>query len=302
MGSFPIEIPRSLEEQRAIAHILGTLDDKIELNRQMNQTLEAMARALFKSWFVDFDPVNAKATLKQTATSPQGGSDWSVERARTYLDRMDRGIVALFPDSFVDSLLGPIPTGWDVKALRECFNLIMGQSPPGSTYNEQGEGLPFFQGRSDFGFRYPANRKFCTAPTRMAQPGDTLVSVRAPVGDINMAWERCCIGRGVAALRHKSGTMSFSYYSTWTLQAVLREYEQTGTVFGAINKSQFEGMQVIEPSPSMVDAFDSCARPLDAKIRSNITESRTLTTLRDALLPKFISGKLRVKQIEMATP
>ena len=294
---FRLPIP-PLPEQRAIAHVLGTLDDKIELNRRMSQTLETMARALFKSWFVDFDPVRAKAALKNH--SPSRGSDWTVERAHAYLDRMDPDIAALFPDSFVDSELGPIPVGWEVKALGECFNLTMGQSPPGSTYNEQGEGLPFFQGRSDFGFRYPENRKFCAAPTRIAQPGDTLVSVRAPVGDINMAWERCCIGRGVAALRHKSGTMSFSYYSTWTIQAALREYEQTGTVFGAINKSQFEALQVIAPSPSIVDAFDSSARPLDEKIRSNIAETRTLTTLRDTLLPKLISGELRERDIHRA--
>ena len=295
MTAVPLSAPRDRTEQRAIAHVLGTLDDKIELNRRMNQTLEEMARALFKSWFVDFDPVRANATLKHHATTPpQGGSDWSGKRARTYLDRMDPDITALFPDSFVDSEHGPIPEGWEVKALGKCFNLTMGQSPPGSTYNEQGEGLPFFQGRSDFGFRYPENRKFCAAPTRIAQSGDTLVSVRAPVGDINMAWEICCIGRGVAALRHKSGTMSFSYYSAWTIQAALREYEQTGTVFGAINKSQFEALQVIAPSPSIVDAFDSSARPLDEKIRSNIAESRTLAALRDSLLPKLVSGRLRV--------
>ena len=231
-------------------------------------------------------------------TPPQGGSDlmdeWTLERARAYLDGMGKEIAALFPDSFVDSELGEIPEGWGVKALGECFDLTMGQSPPGSTYNEHSKGLPFFQGRSDFGFRYPENRKFCTAPTRIAQPGDTLVSVRAPVGDINMAWERCCIGRGVAALRHKSGAMSFSYYSTWTIQTALREYEHTGTVFGAINRSQFKALRVIEPDPSIVNAFDSCARPLDARISSSITESRSLAALRDTLLPKLISGEVRV--------
>ena len=178
--SFDVRAPTDVNEQRAIAHILGTLDDKIELNRRMNDTLEAMARALFKSWFVDFDPVRAKMEGRDPA--------------------LPKHIADLFPDLFVDSELGEIPEGWEVKTLRECMNLTMGQSPPGSTYNEHGEGVPFFQGRSDFGFRYPENRKFCTAPTRIAQPGDTLVSVRAPVGDINMAWEKCCIGRGVAAL------------------------------------------------------------------------------------------------------
>ena len=109
-------------EQRTIAHILGTLDDKIELNRRMNQTLEEMARALFKSWFIHFDPVRAKATVKHhyTVTPPKGASDWTVERARAYLDRMDPDIAALFPDTFVDSELGPIPEGWEVKALGEC--------------------------------------------------------------------------------------------------------------------------------------------------------------------------------------
>ena len=120
-----------IQEQRSIAHVLGTLDDKIELNRRMNQTLEAMARALFKSWFVDFDPVRAKATLKHhAATFPQRGGDWSVERARGYLDGMDPDIAALFPCSFVDSELGPIPEGWEVKDLGESFILTMGQSPP----------------------------------------------------------------------------------------------------------------------------------------------------------------------------
>ena len=277
--SFDVRAPTDVNEQRAIAHILGTLDDKIELNRRMNDTLEAMARALFKSWFVDFDPVRAKMEGRDPA--------------------LPKHIADLFPDLFVDSELGEIPEGWEVKTLRECMNLTMGQSPPGSTYNEHGEGVPFFQGRSDFGFRYPENRKFCTAPTRIAQPGDTLVSVRAPVGDINMAWEKCCIGRGVAALRHKSGSVSFSYYFTWTIQAVLREYEHTGTVFGAINKSQFEAFRVIEPDFNIVDAFDSCARPLDARVRSNIAESRTLAALRDALLPKLISGELRVNDAGM---
>ena len=262
----------SLSEQRAIAHILGTLDDKIELNRRMNETLEAMAQALFKSWFVDFDPVRAKMDGRDPGL-PQHLAD-------------------LFPDQLVESELGEIPKAWEVKTLRECTHLTMGQSPPGHTYNEHGEGLPFFQGRSDFGFRYPSNRRFCSAPTRIAQPGDTLVSVRAPVGDINMAWERCCIGRGVAALRHKSGTVSFTYYSARKIQVALREYEHTGTVFGAINKGQFEALLVIEPNPRIIDAFDSYAGPIDAKIKSNTRESRVLVALRDTLLPKLMSGKI----------
>ncbi len=269
-----------LSEQYAIAHILGTLDDKIELNRRMNDTLEEMARALFKSWFVDFEPVLAKMEGR-----------W---RRGESLPGLPAEYYGLFPDRMADSELGGIPEGWEVKALGECVNLKMGQSPPGSTYNEHGKGLPFFQGRADFGFRYPSNRRFCTAPTRIAQPGDTLVSVRAPVGDINLAWSHCCIGRGVAALRHKSGSMSFTYYSTRAIQAMLREFEHTGTVFGAITKSQFGALRLIEPDPYVLNAFSSFARPTDVRIRSNFAESRTLAALRDAMLPQLISGKIRV--------
>ena len=159
----PVPLP-SLPEQRAIAHILGTLDDKIELNRRMNETLEAIAWVLFKSWFVDFDPVRAKAEGRDPGL-PQPLAD-------------------LFPDSFEESELGEIPRGWKVGSVDDEFTSTMGQSPPGETYNEAGEGLPFYQGRSDFGFRLPVHRVYCTAPTRLAKAGDTLVSVRAPVGDI----------------------------------------------------------------------------------------------------------------------
>ena len=273
-----IEIPLPpLPEQRAIAHVLGTLDDKIELNRRMNETLEEMARALFRSWFVDFDPVRAKMAGEGPSLPPE--------------------VSALFPDRLVLSELGEIPEGWEVKALADCYDLTMGQSPPGSTYNDEGVGMPFFQGRTDFGFRYPENRKFCTAPARTAQPDDTLVSVRAPVGDINMAWEKSCIGRGVAALRHRSGSRSFTFYAAQAMQPVLREYEHTGTVFGAINKIQFESLHILEPDATVITAFEAHARLLDERIKSDVAESRALATERDALLPRLVSGEVRVGEV-----
>ena len=242
----------------------------------MNETLEAMARALFKSWFVDFDPVRAKMEGCDTG--------------------LPKDIADLFPDRLVtDSEHGEIPEGWKTMSLGECYNLTMGQSPPGNTYNDHDDGLPFFQGRTDFGVRFPENRKFCTAPTRIAQPGDTLVSVRAPVGDINMAWERCCIGRGVAALRHKSGSSLFTYYSVLAVQNKINFYEHTGTVFGAINRKQFEELTMSEPRPELVNAFDAYATPVDIRIRSNVSESRTLTALREVALPKLISGEVRLR-------
>ena len=273
MTSAPLDVPKSKDVQMAIAHILGTFDDKIELNRRTNQTLEAMARALFRSWFVDFDPVRAK----------QAGRD----------PGLPEDIADLFPDRLVQSELGEIPEGWSVKDLGDCFDLTMGQSPPGSSYNEDGEGLPFFQGKTDFGFRYPGNRKFCTSPTRFAKPGDTLVSVRAPVGDLNMAWEKCCIGRGVAALRHISGSSSFTYYAMGSIQDSIKEYEQSGTVFGAINKNQFESLKILDPPTKVIRAFHASAHLWDERIRANTEVSANLKAVHDVLLPKLISGQLR---------
>ncbi|MYC35467.1 MAG: restriction endonuclease subunit S [Chloroflexi bacterium] len=265
-----------LPEQRSIAHILGTLDDKIELNRRMNETLEAMARAIFEDWFVDFGPVRAKLEGREPYLPPE--------------------LWDLFPDRLVDSELGEIPEGWEVKSLGDCFNLTMGQSPPGNTYNDHGEGLPFFQGSTDFGARFPSNRKYCSSPNRIAEGGDTLVSVRAPVGALNMAWEKCCIGRGVAALRHKSESGAFTYYSAWAMQSEFERYEQTGTVFGAITRKQFETLSVISPTDELVGRFAKWVLPLEQKLRTNEFGSRSLAAQRDVLLPRLVSGGLEVRQ------
>lgn len=267
-----------LAEQKAIAEVLGALDDKIELNRRMNATLEAMARALFQSWFVDFDPVRAKLDGRQ----PVG---------------MDEATAALFPDHLEDSPLGHIPKGWKAGTVVEGFHLTMGQSPPGNTYNEEGNGLPFYQGRTDFGFRFPKRRIYCTAPTRYAKPDDTLVSVRAPVGDINMANEDCCIGRGVAAVRHKSGASSFTYHSMANLYHDFARFEAEGTVFGSINKDSFEKLRFVIPPDEIVAAYERQAGPLDEQIRILENQSRTLATQRDTLLPKLLSGELCIKTV-----
>ena len=267
-----------LPTQRAIAHVLGTLDDKIELNRRMNETLEEMARALFKSWFVDFEPVRAKMD-----------GQW---RRGESLPGLPADLYDLFPDCLVDSELGEIPEGWEVRGLGDCFNLTMGQSPPGSTYNDDGNGTPFYQGSTDFGARYPTNRRYCTKPARLAQTEDTLVSVRAPVGAINRAWERCCIGRGVAALRHKSGSAAYTHYAIWAAQPEIGQYEHTGTVFGAIGGQQFRALLMLEPHDKTVAAFHRIGQDLDSRIRSNVAESRALAMQRDSLLPGLVSGEV----------
>jgi len=272
MNRIPIPYPTRETTRQAIVHILGSLDDKIEVNRKLNLALEEMTKAVFKSWFLDFDPVRAKLEGRDT--------------------RLPKHIADLFPDSFEDSELGQVPKGWKIGVFEEAFDLVMGQSPPGESYNEIGIGQPFYQGRTDFTFRYPKHRVYCTAPTRFAKLGDTLVSVRAPVGDINMAGEDCAIGRGVAAVKHKSGSRSFTYYSMLSLKRTFDTFEAGGTVFGSINKNDFYKLALIIPEDRLIVQFERLCGPFDKTIENNESQSLTLAALRYALLPKLISGKL----------
>ncbi|XUT92572.1 restriction endonuclease subunit S [Ottowia caeni] len=264
-------------EQKAVAETLGAIDDRITLLRETNATLEAIAQALFKSWFLDFDPVRAK----MEGRTPEG---------------MDEATAALFPDGFEASELGEVPRGWKYSTAGESFVLTMGQSPPGGTYNESGEGLAFYQGRTDFGFRFPTQRVFCSAPTRYAEPGDTLVSVRAPVGDVNMALERCCIGRGVASVRHPSGFRGFTFYAMRGLGARFKAFDSEGTVFGSISKKDFQNLPVVVAPETVLRAYDEVTSPIDQRIVENEVMLRALSSLRDTLLPRLISGQLRLPE------
>ena len=248
-----ITIPETIEEQSRIARILTSFDDKIELLQQMNQTLETMAQAIFKEWFVDFN----------------------------------------FP-GFDGVLVDGLPKGWRRGKLGEEFDLVMGQSPKGESYNEDGNGMVFYQGKTDFGFRFPTNRLFTTEPNRKANFLDTLVSVRAPVGAINMANEQCCIGRGLSSVRHKTMAFSYTYYLMKSLENVFKGFESEGTVFGAINKSNFENIEILIPETKIISEFGQTINPIDYKILSNYLQIRTLTHLRDTLLPQLMSGAVSV--------
>lgn len=274
-----IEIPTpDLRTQEAISHILGTLDDKIELNQKMNQTLEEIAKAIFKSWFVDFDPVRAKAEGRPTGLAPE--------------------ISDLFPDELVDSEIGEIPKGWSVGALSDVADITMGQSPLGDTYNDNGVGLPFYQGSTDFGFRFPSLRKYCSEPKRLANADDVLISVRAPVGDLNRAKDDCCIGRGLASLRAKNSLQTWVFYRCKFLSQQLETFNSEGTVFGSINGKDLKGLPTVLPPEVLCKAFEEIGKPMDDAVRNRTLEIEVLTELRDTLLPKLISGDLRIPDAE----
>ena len=244
--------------QRRIASILSSLDRKIELNNKINADLEEMAQAIFKNWFVDFEPF-------------KGGK-------------------------FVDSELGMIPEGWKVGTLADIAEITMGQSPAGNSLNENREGMIFYQGSSDFGFRFPSIRVFTTEPKRLAVANSVLFSVRAPVGDINVAKEECCIGRGVASIKSKYGHDSYLFYTMKSLHKLFDSFDGEGTVFGSINKKTLSAIQILLPSDGIVEQFNNIASSFDDRIRSLSDESSRLSLLRDTLLPRLMSGELEVPE------
>lgn len=242
LRELPILLPSYLE-QKAIASVLSSLDDKIDLLHRQNATLEKMAETIFRQWFIE----EAKED-------------------------------------------------WEMRKIGDEFDFMMGASPPGESYNEDRNGVPMYQGNADFGFRFPTNRVFTTDPKRFAMKYDTLISVRAPVGEQNMANEKCCIGRGVAAFRYKNDNSFYSYtfYKMKSLMDEIKQFNETGTVFGSISKSDFETIDISIPDKNSIVHFQSIVKPLDEKIMINQTQIRTLTTLRDTLLPKLMSGEVTV--------
>ncbi|WP_353165266.1 restriction endonuclease subunit S [Acinetobacter sp.] len=231
-------------EQKAIASVLSSLDNKIDLLHRQNKTLEAMAETLFRQWFIEEASENGvQGTLK-------------------------------------DELL-----------------FTMGQSPSGTSFNEEAIGTPMFQGNADFGFRFPSERVYTTEPTRFAKPLDTLISVRAPVGAQNMARVKCCIGRGVAAFRHAKHPewYTYTYYKLNHLMAQIKKFNDEGTVFGSISKSDFEKLEIVIPNDDAIRSFEEIAQPINDKIIVNTNQIEKLEQLRDTLLPKLMSGEVRVQ-------
>lgn len=255
MKKLEIEIP-SIQEQKSVTQTLSSIDDKIELNNRINKTLEEMAQTILKSWFVDFEPF-------------QEGE-------------------------FEDSEFGRIPKGWRVGTLGDIAYITMGQSPSGSSYNGNNDGIVFYQGRTDFGKRYPTIRLYTTEPKRMAAKGDILLCVRAPVGDINVASENCCIGRGLATLKSNNNCNSFLLYQLLNLKDSFNIYNGEGTVFGSINKDTLKNMRVLIPTDKNIQGFQDTVGKLDEIFENNSIQIKILTTIRDSLLPKLMSGEIRV--------
>ena len=254
-------------QQRTIK-ILSLIDKKIQINNQINQELEAMAKTLYDYWFVQFD------------FPDQNGKPY----------KSSGGKMVYHPE-----LKREIPEGWGVEKLENIANITMGQSPKGTSYNEVGEGMLFFQGSTDFGWRFPVARQYTTEPSRIAEEDDILLSVRAPVGTLNIADTRCCIGRGLVAINSKVRVNSYIFNVMQDFKKLFDMRNSVGTTFGSITKDDLYSLQLVYPPNELLMKFDQSVKSFDREIKNRSRQNQELTQLRDWLLPMLMNGQVKVE-------
>lgn len=283
--SFPA--PEPTPTQNRIVQALSMLDDKIELNRRMNETLEGVARALFKSWFVDFDPVRAKAEGRDTG--------------------LPKTLADLFPARFFESEIGEIPEGWKLQAFSETVEVLGGGTPKTSVAKYWNGDIPWFSVVDA-----PANSDVWVMDTekKVTREGienssaqilpvrTTIISARGTVGRIALVGASMAMNQSCYGLRAKYGKEGFfNYFMTRQLVAILQQRAH-GSVFDTITRDTLAGVPVALPRAELIEAFDRRVGPVLDRIRTALVESRVLASLRDVLLPKLISGELRVADTE----
>lgn len=265
----PLKIQAFLDipTQKSIAHILSTLDQKIAINNQINAQLEQMAKTLYDYWFVQFD--------------------FPDENGKPYKSSGGKMV-------YNDTLKREIPKGWNSVQLSDIANITMGQSPDGSTYNENKHGTIFFQGSTDFNWLFPTVRQYTTEPTRFAKKGDILLSVRAPVGDMNIAQYDCCIGRGLSALHSKHGFDGFLFYVMKNFKKTFDRRNSQGTTFGSITKDDLHSLHLISSPKEILKGFENIVSKNNEMIFRLSEQNQQLAQLRDFLLPMLMNGQVGV--------
>lgn len=288
--SFEAPAPEDVEEQEAIGAVLGTLDGKIELNRRMNETLEGIARALFKSWFVDFDPVRAKAEGRSTG--------------------LPDSLAALFPDSFESSEVGNIPTGWQPCQVGDVCERIFSGGTPSTSVNAYWEGkLPWLSsGETRAPFIISTEKTITQAgvensSTKFARAGATVIASAGQGntrGQTSMLLLDTYINQSVVALLAEKSKLTDAYL----FLELERRYDEFRRVSdghssrGSLTTKLLGGLGTVLPPRKLVEHFDSVIDPIIRRVAVSLREARTLSELRDALLPKLISGELRVPDAE----
>ena len=286
IASFPIPLP-PLAEQRAIASVLGALDDKIELNRRMNATLESMARALFQSWFIDFDPVRAKLDNRHPT-------------------RMDAETAAMFPDRFEDSAVGHIPHGWSIGTITDCCDRIHSGGTPRRdepAYWTDGA-IPWLTSGEVRQPMITATENFISelglkeSSAKWVPANSTVVALYgATAGQVSFLGTTATTNQAICSLIPKTGFEFFNYFVMRGATADM-ESKAVGSAQQNISKGIVEETAVVLPSSAILRQFNLAAGPLFGQWIENNKQSRTLATLRDTLLPKLLSGELSVAGLE----
>lgn len=242
-----------IDTQEMIADILSAYDDLIENNRRRISLLEKSARLLYREWFVYFR----------------------------------------FPGYERVKIIKGLPEGWERRKLVELAEVVMGQSPKSQYYNEVGDGLPFHQGVTDYGFRFVSHRIYSSAITKLAEAGDILFSVRAPVGRINITRDKIVLGRGLAAVRSRTSHQSFLLY-TLKNRFYAENIIGTGAIYAATNKKELEGQSLIKPPKAILTEFEEQTKNIDQILDNLTTQNQKLAEARDLLLPRLMNGEIAV--------
>ena len=281
-------IPLPLRKtQRWIGECYFDLSRRIELLRETNATLEAIAQALFKSWFVDFDPVRAKAE----GLEPKG---------------MDAATMALFPDRFEESELGEVPMGWKARPFTETIDVIGGGTPKTSIADYWNGDIPWFSvvdapTATDV-FVIDTEKHITIAglnnsSTKLLAAGTTIISARGTVGRLALVGREMAMNQSCYGLRGRAGDAYFTYFNTYRLIESLKQRAH-GSVFDTITRDTMAGVSIIYPDEQIICEFESALSPVMEKIKENLKQTQTLTQLRDTLLPRLISGQLRISEAE----
>ncbi len=285
LGALPFLLPPS-DEQRAIAGVLGALDDKIEQNRRTARALERLARAIFRAWFVDFEPVKAKAA------------------GATAFPSMPQPVFDALPTRFVDSPIGPVPEGWEVKPISQVCTLISGGTPKRSEPTYWSGDIPWYSVKDapadgEIWVNHTSERitesGVANSAARVVPKGCTIISARGTVGKLAMAGVPMAFNQSCYGLLPIDGQSSG--YLHLLMQTVVADLQQRthGSVFDTITRATFDGLLVASPRNDFLPAFEAVVSPLFELLLASRHESSKLAEMRDYLLPRLLSGQVRVE-------
>lgn len=302
LNTISVQVPETPEVRKNIGASIAIFDDKIELNQRMNKTLEEMAQAIFKCWFVDFEPTRAK--MAQAA-----GSGETDEQICTRL-KITPKTLNLFPNTLTDSELGPIPEGWEVGLANDLFSINIGKTPPrkeSQWFTSHGNGIKWvsIKDMGDAGvFIFNTSEELMYESVtkhrvKTVSKGDVLLSFKLTIGRVCIATQNMCTNEAIAHFNISSSSSLGTFYTYCYLsQFNYESLGSTSSIAKAVNSKIIKGIPFVEPSPDIVHSFNSIVATFFNDISNRSQQNQTLAQTRDALLPKLLSGEISVGEAE----